>query len=54
MKILTSYEKYEKEINEVINRGGELTWGPIHSDKFWKENFKKFEEGNFKMILKLI
>ena len=44
MKILTSFEKYKKEIDQVMYKNGTLTWGPIHQDKFWKENFKKFEE----------
>jgi V-type H+-transporting ATPase subunit H len=24
-----------------------LTWSPVHTDKFWKENVKKFEDNDF-------
>ena len=27
-----------------------MEWGPIHSEKFWKENFKRFEEKDFEII----
>lgn len=47
--ILTSFEKYIKEINTDM-----LEWGPIHSEKFWKENVKRFEEQDFHYIKKLI
>lgn len=36
MKILTSYEKYKKEIDQVIHKQGTLSWGPIHEDLFFK------------------
>lgn len=49
LKILTSFEKYEKELNK-----GYFEWSPVHSEKFWKENVKKFEEDDFKLIKKLI
>lgn len=49
MKILTSFEKYEKEIDS-----DNLEWGPIHSEKFWKENVKRFEDKDFLIIKKLI
>jgi len=38
-----------KEVNNGI-----LEWGPIHSERFWKENFKKMEENNFLIIEKLV
>jgi len=49
LKILTSFEKYQKELNNGI-----LEWGPIHSERFWKENFKKMEDNNFLLIEKLV
>lgn len=49
IKILTSFEKYEKELNR-----GYFDWSPVHSEKFWKENVKRFEDDDFKMIKKLI
>lgn len=44
-RILSSFEKYIKEIDTDI-----LSWGPCHSEKFWKENVKRFEEDDFKFI----
>jgi V-type H+-transporting ATPase subunit H len=29
---------------------GSLEWSPVHSEKFWKENVKKFEENDFYLI----
>lgn len=45
MKILTSFEKYVKEIGTTI-----LEWSTVHTEKFWKENVKKFEESEFSLI----
>jgi V-type H+-transporting ATPase subunit H len=44
-RILSSYEKYNKEIST-----DKLSWGPCHSEKFWKENVKKFEGNDFGLI----
>ena len=44
-RILSSYEKYTKEINT-----DKLNWGPCHSEKFWKEHVKKFESNDFGLI----
>jgi len=49
LRILTSFEKYIKEIQTT-----NLEWGPVHSDKFWKENVKRFEEKDFSLIKKLV
>jgi len=48
-RILSSFEKYEKEI-----LSGTLKWGPMHTEKFWKEHFKKFENNQFKYIKELV
>lgn len=45
LKILSSFEKYVKEINTQV-----LDWSPVHSEKFWKENVKKFEDQDFLLI----
>jgi V-type H+-transporting ATPase subunit H len=37
MKILSSFEKYVKELNTE-----QLDFTPCHSEKFWKENVLKF------------
>lgn len=49
LKILSSFEKYVKEINTQV-----LDWSPVHSEKFWKENVKKFEDQDFLLIRKLV
>ena len=45
LKILSSFEKYVKELNTQI-----LEWNPVHTEKFWKENVKKFEDQDFLLI----
>eukprot|EP01017_Pseudomicrothorax_dubius_P029281 TRINITY_DN3543_c0_g1_i6.p1 TRINITY_DN3543_c0_g1~~TRINITY_DN3543_c0_g1_i6.p1 ORF type:complete len:172 (+),score=41.22 TRINITY_DN3543_c0_g1_i6:99-614(+) len=45
LKILTSFEKYMKEITSA-----NLEWSTVHSEKFWKDNVKKFEENDFNLI----
>eukprot|EP01017_Pseudomicrothorax_dubius_P029279 TRINITY_DN3543_c0_g1_i3.p1 TRINITY_DN3543_c0_g1~~TRINITY_DN3543_c0_g1_i3.p1 ORF type:complete len:449 (+),score=100.02 TRINITY_DN3543_c0_g1_i3:117-1463(+) len=49
LKILTSFEKYMKEITSA-----NLEWSTVHSEKFWKDNVKKFEENDFNLIKKLV
>lgn len=48
-KIFSSYEKFLKEL-ETEN----LSFGPCHTSKFWKEHIKKTENNNFNVIEKLI
>jgi V-type H+-transporting ATPase subunit H len=48
-RILSSFEKYNKEIST-----NKLSWGPCHSENFWKENVKRFEVENFKLVTKLV
>lgn len=48
LKILSSFEKYVKEL-----RSGVLEWSPVHSERFWRENVRKFEENEFDLIKKL-
>lgn len=43
--ILRSFEKYLKEVNSL-----NLSWSPVHTEKFWKENVKRFEENDFLLI----
>jgi len=49
LKVLTSFEKYCKEVNSTI-----FEWGPIHTERFWRENVKKFEENDFFYIKKIV
>lgn len=41
----SSMERYEREVES-----GQLRWSPVHTAEFWKENFKRFEEDNFRLI----
>jgi V-type H+-transporting ATPase subunit H len=45
VNVKSSFERYEQELHS-----GCLSWGFIHTDKFWKENVTKFEKDNFKAI----
>ena len=38
-KTFSSMEKFKKEVNKKS-----LRWGPVHSEKFWQENFIFFNE----------
>ena len=40
--LLSSFEKYAKELES-----DELEWGHLHTEKFWRENYKRFEENEF-------
>jgi V-type H+-transporting ATPase subunit H len=44
-RILTSFERYQKEIGK-----GQLQFGPVHTEKFWRENVARFSANEFKMI----
>lgn len=47
--VLTSFDLYVKELET-----GVLHAGPRHTDDFWKENVRSFEQEDFKLIRKLI
>ena len=36
-RVLTSFERYQKEISK-----GQLEFGPVHTEKFWRENVSRF------------
>jgi len=46
---LSSFEMYEKEVSS-----GHLQWSAVHTEKFWRENFQKFDKDTFKQIRSLI
>jgi V-type H+-transporting ATPase subunit H len=46
---LNTFERYQQELFT-----GELEWGTIHTEKFWKENVRKFEADDFGCVRKLI
>merc|ERR1711988_998011 len=45
VKLLTNFERFEREVNS-----GVLKWGFIHSDKFWNENVLKCDKTNFVVV----
>ena len=45
VKELSNFERYQKELES-----GKLSWGFIHSTKFWAENVMKFEQQEFKAL----
>lgn len=47
---LSSYDEYVTEI-----RSGRLEWSPVHrSEKFWRENADKLNDGNYELLKILI
>jgi V-type H+-transporting ATPase subunit H len=47
---LSSFTMYKQEL-----MSGELEWSPVHkSEKFWRENYKNFEENNNKPLATLV
>jgi len=46
---LSSFEVYCAEVT-----AGNLSWTPVHSELFWRENINKFEKNGFDLIKQLI
>jgi len=46
---LSTYERWESEVTS-----GYLRWGIVHTEKFWRENYKHVENGEFKILKDLI
>lgn len=44
-KIFSSYEKFIKELETE-----QLVFGPCHTEKFWKEHYKKTENDDYRVI----
>merc|ERR1711972_116205 len=42
---MSNFDRYERELKE-----GRLSWGFIHSSKFWSENVLKFEQNDFRPL----
>jgi V-type H+-transporting ATPase subunit H len=38
-------ERYEREVESH-----QLRWSAVHTTEFWKENFRRFEDNDFKLI----
>lgn len=45
VRVMSSMERYEKELKTKT-----LEMGPVHSEKFWKKNYMKFEKNDFQLI----
>ena len=48
-KIFSSFEKFLKELDTEV-----LIFGPCHTEKFWKEHYKKAEKDDFKIVKQLV
>jgi V-type H+-transporting ATPase subunit H len=46
---LSSFELYQAEVSS-----GHLEWTPVHTERFWREHNRKFENENFALIKKLL
>merc|ERR1712113_917275 len=42
---LSNFDRYQREL-----QSGNLSWGFIHSSKFWAENVLKFEQNDFRAL----
>jgi len=49
VETLSSFDMYQSECNS-----GRLSWTPVHTADFWRENITKFEDGNYALIQRLI
>lgn len=45
VQAMSSFDRYERELQT-----GALSWGFIHSTKFWAENVLKFEQNDFRAL----
>jgi len=45
ISVLSNFDRYERELHT-----GKLSWGFIHSERFWAENVKKFEKDDFRAV----
>lgn len=49
-KIFSSIDKFKKEVHK-----GQLRWSPVHTEKFWQENFVAFnDKDNLDLINMLV
>ena len=46
--VASSMERYTREVES-----GLLRWSTVHSTEFWRENVRRFEADNFKIIKQL-
>ncbi len=48
-KVFSSIDKFKKEVHK-----GQLRWSPVHTEKFWQENFLSFHEKENLDLIKLL
>jgi hypothetical protein len=48
-RVLSSVERYWKEL-----QSGQLKWGNMHKDLFWKENIRQMENNDFAVVKRLV
>ena len=48
-RVLSSFERYRKEVLK-----GDLKWGPVHSEKFFRDNSEEMAGDDFLLVRKLI
>jgi len=48
-KVFSSVEKFKKEVHRR-----QLRWSPVHSEKFWQENFIYFHEKENLDLIKIL
>merc|ERR1712039_772150 len=44
----SNFDRYERELST-----GKLTWGFVHTSKFWAENVMRFQDNDFAALKKL-
>ena len=48
-RVLSSFERYRKEVLK-----GELKWGPVHSEKFFRDNSEEMASDDFLLVRTLV
>jgi len=48
-RVLSSFERYQQEVTS-----GRLKWGPMHSERFWKEHARVMEKDGFATLKQLL
>jgi len=49
ISVLSNFDRYERDLST-----GSLSWGFIHTERFWVENVSKFEKDDFRAIKNLM
>lgn len=46
---LSSFDLYQAELSS-----GQLRWGPVHTEKFWRDHARQFEADNFELVRNVV